>query len=147
MDDNRHAAARRSGERSAIDKQSRRWPVGAVALSMLSLTVADEQALASGYALREQSASALGNAFAGATAGAEDLSYMFFNPASLTRQSGSQLLGAAQRHRSAARVARRSGEHCGGHLDQRQQRRPERGRERHRPGVLRHVGRATKFEL
>jgi long-chain fatty acid transport protein len=95
MEDNRHAAARRSGERSAIEKQSRRWPVGTVALAMLSLTVADEHALASGYALREQSVSALGNAFAGATAGAEDLSYMFFNPAALTRQSGSQLLGAA----------------------------------------------------
>jgi long-chain fatty acid transport protein len=48
---------------------------------------------ASGYALREQSASALGNAFAGATAGAEDVSYMFFNPAGLTRQSGSQIIG------------------------------------------------------
>ena len=61
---------------------------------MLSMTVAGEQALASGYALREQSASALGNAFAGASAGAEDLSYMFFNPAALTRLSGNQLLGA-----------------------------------------------------
>jgi long-chain fatty acid transport protein len=51
-----------------------------------------ERAYASGYALREQSASALGNAFAGATAGAEDLSYMYFNPAALTRQSGTQLM-------------------------------------------------------
>ena len=50
-----------------------------------------ERAYAAGYALREQSASALGNAFAGATAGAEDLSYMYFNPASLTRQSGTQV--------------------------------------------------------
>ena len=48
-------------------------------------------AYASGYALREQSASALGNAFAGATAAAEDLSYMYFNPAALTRQSGTQV--------------------------------------------------------
>jgi len=47
---------------------------------------------ASGYALREQSATALGNAFAGSTAGAEDLSYMFFNPAGLTRQAGSQIV-------------------------------------------------------
>lgn len=92
MEDNRQAAARRSRERGAIDGQARLWPGGAVVL-MLSLTVADEPALASGYALREQSASAIGNAFAGATAGAEDLSYMFFNPAALTRQSGSQLLG------------------------------------------------------
>jgi long-chain fatty acid transport protein len=49
------------------------------------------RAYASGYALREQSGSALGNAFAGATAGAEDLSYMYFNPAALTRQSKTQV--------------------------------------------------------
>ncbi len=47
---------------------------------------------ASGFALREQRATALGNAFAGATAGAEDLSYMFFNPAALARQEGSQIM-------------------------------------------------------
>lgn len=38
---------------------------------------------AAGFALREQSATAQGNAFAGATAAAEDPSYMFFNPATL----------------------------------------------------------------
>jgi long-chain fatty acid transport protein len=38
---------------------------------------------AAGYALKEQSVTAQGNAFAGATAGAEDVSYMFFNPAAL----------------------------------------------------------------
>ena len=47
---------------------------------------------ASGYALRDQSATAMGNAFAGATAGADDLSYMFYNPASLARQTGSQII-------------------------------------------------------
>lgn len=54
-------------------------------------------AQASGYALRDQSATAMGNAFAGATAGADDLSYMFYNPAALTRQTGSQIIlgGAA----------------------------------------------------
>lgn len=41
------------------------------------------QAEAAGFALKEQSATAQGNAFAGATAGAEDASYMFFNPAAL----------------------------------------------------------------
>lgn len=46
---------------------------------------------ASGFALKEQSAAALGNAFAGATAGAEDVTYMFFNPAGLTRQEGNQV--------------------------------------------------------
>ena len=40
-------------------------------------------AFAAGYALKEQSPTAQGNAFAGATAGADDVSYMFFNPAAL----------------------------------------------------------------
>ncbi len=39
--------------------------------------------LASGFAVREQSASALGNAYAGGAAAAEDPSYMFYNPAAL----------------------------------------------------------------
>lgn len=47
-------------------------------------------AVAGGFALKEQSATAQGNAFAGATAGAEDVSYMFFNPAGLTRHEGQQ---------------------------------------------------------
>ncbi len=47
-------------------------------------------AFAAGFALKEQSATAQGNAFAGATAGADDISYMFFNPAGLTRHEGKQ---------------------------------------------------------
>jgi long-chain fatty acid transport protein len=43
------------------------------------------RAEAAGFALKEQSTTAQGNAFAGATAGAEDISYMFFNPAALGR--------------------------------------------------------------
>lgn len=34
----------------------------------------------------------MGNAFAGATAGAEDASYMFFNPAAIARLTGSQVI-------------------------------------------------------
>ena len=41
------------------------------------------QAEAAGFALREQSATAQGNAFAGASAGGDDISYMYFNPAAL----------------------------------------------------------------
>ncbi len=68
-------------------------PAGAIVIAVLGLGWAGQRVQASGYALREQSASALGNAFAGATAGAEDVSYMFFNPAGLTRHSGSQIIG------------------------------------------------------
>ena len=50
------------------------------------------EAEGAGYAIKEQSTTALGNAFAGATAGAKDLSYMFFNPAALAYQSGSQIM-------------------------------------------------------
>lgn len=52
-------------------------------------------AMAAGFHLREQSAAAQGNAFAGATAGAENNSYAYFNAAGLTRQKGTQMnLGA-----------------------------------------------------
>ena len=50
---------------------------------------------ASAFALREQSASALGNAFAGGAAAAEDPSYMFFNPAALARQGATQFVAVA----------------------------------------------------
>ena len=48
-------------------------------------------AVASGFNLKEQSAAAQGNAFAGATAGAEDISYSYFNPAGLTRHKGTKI--------------------------------------------------------
>jgi long-chain fatty acid transport protein len=52
------------------------------------LAAVPSAAHAAGYAIREQSALALGNAFAGATAGAESVSQMFFNPATLGRLDG-----------------------------------------------------------
>lgn len=45
---------------------------------------------ASGFALIEQNASGLGNAYAGQAAAAEDASTIFFNPAGLTRLPGKQ---------------------------------------------------------
>ncbi len=50
--------------------------------------------LASGFALIEQSASGLGNAFAGAAASAEDASTIFFNPAGMTKLPNRQVAGA-----------------------------------------------------
>lgn len=61
------------------------------AIALLTLGAAGEAA-ASGFALREQSASALGNALAGSAASAADLSYMFYNPAGITRLAGDQAL-------------------------------------------------------
>src|SRR5882672_3742547 len=48
-------------------------------------------ASAAGFALIEQNASGLGNAYAGGAAVAEDASTIFFNPAGLSRISGKQL--------------------------------------------------------
>ncbi|HSR55225.1 MAG TPA: outer membrane protein transport protein, partial [Alphaproteobacteria bacterium] len=47
-------------------------------------------ASASGLALREWSATSQGNAYAGATAGADDISFMAFNPAGITRHPGTR---------------------------------------------------------
>jgi long-chain fatty acid transport protein len=57
--------------------------IGRVACSLVALGVGAGGAQAAGYALKEQSVTAQGNAFAGATSAAEDVSYMFFNPAAL----------------------------------------------------------------
>ena len=56
----------------------------------LGAVIMCSQANAAGFHLKEQSAAAQGNAFAGATAGAEDISYSFFNPAGLTRHKGTK---------------------------------------------------------
>ena len=62
-----------------------------VTLTALGAILAVTNANAAGFHLREQSAAALGNAFAGATAGAENNSYSYFNVAGLTRQTGTQV--------------------------------------------------------
>ena len=59
--------------------------VGVPITLVCSVVLINQQAKAAGFAIREQSSVAQGNAFAGATAGAEDISYMFFNPAALAR--------------------------------------------------------------
>src|SRR5258706_10534031 len=47
-------------------------------------------AAAAGFALIEQSASGMGNAFAGSAATAEDASTIFYNPAGMSKLSGNQ---------------------------------------------------------
>ncbi len=51
-------------------------------------------AQASGFAIIENSATGMGNAFAGGSAIAEDASTVYFNPAGMMRLQGSQLVGA-----------------------------------------------------
>lgn len=64
-----------------------------LAAALLSCLTVAGHAGASGFALREQSAAAQGNAFAGATAAAEDVTYLFFNPAALGRLENSEVAG------------------------------------------------------
>ena len=59
-------------------------------LTALGTVLLAANANAAGFHLREQSAAAQGNAFAGATAGAENNSYAYFNAAGLTKQKGTQ---------------------------------------------------------
>jgi long-chain fatty acid transport protein len=62
-----------------------------LALALLS-TFATLGAHAAGFALIEQNASGLGNAYAGQAASAQDASTLFFNPAGLTQISGRQMV-------------------------------------------------------
>lgn len=79
-----------------------------------ALLVMSGAASASGFALIEQSASGLGNAFAGGAASAEDASTVFFNPAGMSRLSGKQLVVAAHAITPSAKFTDSSGVASGG---------------------------------
>ncbi len=64
---------------------------------------------AAGFALKEQSASGLGGAFAGQAAGTDDISAMFTNPAVTTRQSGSRVSAVASYIMPQAKIRSQSG--------------------------------------
>jgi long-chain fatty acid transport protein len=71
-------------------------------ISAALLTSAAASVSANGFTLNEQSASGLGNAFAGGGASAEDASTIFFNPAGMTYLPDNQLVIAAHAIRSSA---------------------------------------------
>jgi len=62
----------------------------AIAGSLISFLYSS-QALSAGFALIENSASGMGNAFAGGAAIADDASTVWFNPAGMTRLTGEQI--------------------------------------------------------
>lgn len=64
-----------------------------LALTALGSVLLSSTAMAAGFHLREQSAAAQGNAYAGATAGAENNTYTYYNVAGLTRAKGTQFSG------------------------------------------------------
>ncbi len=72
----------------------RSLPTFASVLVLAALCTGGDSAFAGGFALRQQSTSAVGNAYAGATAGADDASYMFFNPAAISLQDGSTAIAS-----------------------------------------------------
>lgn len=57
------------------------------------LVMTSGSAFAGGFALIEQSVSSMGTAYAGAGSAAEDASYIFFNPASMSELDGTQVSG------------------------------------------------------
>lgn len=63
--------------------------------AVCALLVLAGNAAASGFGLLEQSASSMGNAYAGGAAEAGDASTIFFNPAGMSRLSGKQIVVVA----------------------------------------------------
>ncbi|MBI5437302.1 MAG: outer membrane protein transport protein [Nitrosomonadales bacterium] len=70
-----------------------------------SLAAVSGAAAASGFALIEQSASGLGNAYAGGAASAEDASTIFFNPAGMSRLQGKQIAVAVHAIKPSAKLS------------------------------------------
>jgi len=64
------------------------------ALGLMTVLCAAGEAGAAGFQLREQSSEGLGNAFAGSTAKAYNLSTIYYNPAGMTRLEGDQTAGS-----------------------------------------------------
>ncbi|MFY0989329.1 OmpP1/FadL family transporter [Halomonas sp. C05BenzN] len=64
-----------------------------IAVAIASSALVASQAFASGFQVREQSAKTLANAMSNAAAGAEDASFMAYNPAAIGNIDGSQVVG------------------------------------------------------
>lgn len=83
-------------------------------LAALLAALGTTGAQAAGFALIEQNASGLGNAYAGQAATAEDASTIFFNPAGLTEIKGRQIVGALHLIRPSAEFTSSTGVASGG---------------------------------
>ncbi len=64
-----------------------------LAVAIASTALVASQAFASGFQVREQSAKTLANALSSAAAGAEDASFMAYNPAAIGNIDGNQVVG------------------------------------------------------
>ncbi len=90
------------------------WPTGWAVLCGAAIYLAGNVAQAAGFALIEQSASGMGQAFAGSAAVAEDASTLFFNPAGITELDRPQTLLAGHLVRPKAKFSNASGSEEGG---------------------------------
>ncbi|GGX97842.1 membrane protein [Litchfieldella qijiaojingensis] len=64
-----------------------------IAVVFATAALVSSQAMASGFQVREQSAKTLANALSNAAAGAEDVSFMAYNPAAIGNIDGTQVAG------------------------------------------------------
>jgi|APTNR8051073442_1049403.scaffolds.fasta_scaffold01828_8 long-chain fatty acid transport protein len=83
-------------------------------LQASAIWLPSQPCFASAFGLREQSVSALGNAFAGGAAAADDPTYMFYNPAALALQSGSQIVALGTFLKPSTSFDLKSGSSAGG---------------------------------
>jgi long-chain fatty acid transport protein len=88
---NRIAFAKRGGSQMNHDRMRR---TALSTLFALALGTATGHAAGAGFALQENSGSAIGNAFAGGAAAAEDASTLWSNPAGMSRLASPQLAAA-----------------------------------------------------
>jgi long-chain fatty acid transport protein len=91
--------ASRAG-RAKLEAEEPKMNKNALSSTLLAATIAtgltsiSGVAAAAGFALMEQNASGLGNAYSGAAAAAEDASTIYFNPAGVIHLPGRQVVGA-----------------------------------------------------
>jgi long-chain fatty acid transport protein len=64
-----------------------------IAVAIASTALIASQVAASGFQVREQSAKTLANALSNAAAGAEDASFVAYNPAAIGNIDGNQVVG------------------------------------------------------
>ena len=89
-----HDGSNASLMESAVLLIRNRGVVNRVVVCLILLSGPDHSD-AAGFAVLEQSVRGLGNAYAGGTAGGEDISTIFYNPAGLTEYSGTEILMGA----------------------------------------------------
>lgn len=85
-------------------------------LGFAAVIAGNHAALASGFALREESAEGLGNAYAGQTAKAYNASTVFYNPAGMSRLTDNEVAGTVSWIAPVAKFTGRNSNPVGGNV-------------------------------